>query len=270
MMIIYSRAKINLGLQVVRKRNDGFHDLKTVFYPVNLRDQIEIEPSESFQYKDIGLTVDCPIEKNLVYRTYKLLSDKYTLPSSISVSMDKRIPFGAGLGGGSSNAARTLLALNELFSLNISDADLHQHALELGSDCPFFIQSSPCIASGRGEILTPINLDLSDYHIVIVKPNETVSTAEAYRGIRAQEPEVNLHEIIQTPICQWHNTLKNDFEKHIFNLKPHIEQVKNKLYELGALYASMSGSGAAVYGIFKSHPSQIKTFFPSSYFIWNE
>ncbi|MFV0483495.1 MAG: 4-(cytidine 5'-diphospho)-2-C-methyl-D-erythritol kinase [Bacteroidales bacterium] len=270
-MIIYSRAKINLGLQVIKKRTDGFHELCTIFYPVKLSDRIEMTPSDTFSYKDEGLKVDCPIDNNLVYKAYRILSDKYEIPHSVSVTMEKFIPFGAGLGGGSSNASAVLRGMNDMFNLNIPDTELYDYALKLGSDCPFFILSKPCIARGRGELLSPIELDLSDYQFVIVKPPDAVSTAEAYGGVSPQEPPVSLQEIIKLPVDEWRDLLKNDFEKHVFKLKPNIEHAKKRLYELGALYSSMSGSGAAVYGIFKRTSSlDFGSYFPPSYFVWDE
>ncbi|MFV0345752.1 MAG: 4-(cytidine 5'-diphospho)-2-C-methyl-D-erythritol kinase [Bacteroidales bacterium] len=268
-MIIHSKAKINLGLQVIRKRTDGFHELRTVFYPINLCDTIEIKPSSSFSYKDIGLRIDCRVENNLIYKAYNILSEKYTFPQSVSVTMDKLIPFGAGLGGGSSNASSILQALNEMFELRLSKQQLYEYASQLGSDCPFFILSKACIATGRGELLTPIDFSLSGYYLTIVKSEDTVSTAEAYGGIRPAPRNTSLTDIIKLPIEQWKGVLKNDFEEHIFQAKPRIAEVKDKLYELGAIYASMSGSGAAVYGIFKTMQGNIRDEFPKSYFVWS-
>jgi 4-diphosphocytidyl-2-C-methyl-D-erythritol kinase len=286
MMVSFPNAKINLGLHILAKREDGFHDIETVFYPVMCCDVLEIIPDKksaeenslvSFQLSGIKIFGD--EKKNLCLRAYNLLSEKYSLPP-IQMYLHKIIPIGAGLGGGSTDATFTLMMLNKIFDLKIDDEKLESYAAFLGSDCSFFIRNKPMFASGRGEVLEDVNINLSartpsekKYFITIVKPEINVSTAEAYSMLRLtptspkERGTPSLKKIIQMPVEMWKENLVNDFEKNIFKKYPAIEGVKNKLYESGAVYASMSGSGSAVFGIFKEE-KKLSTEFPNAN-VWN-
>ena len=252
-MRIYPNAKINIGLSVTEKRTDGYHNLETVFYPVGLRDVLELNreegPKRVCYFENTGIAIDCPEDKNLVVRAYKLLASAYDLPA-VRINLFKTIPFGAGLGGGSSDAAYTLKALNEYFELRISEKGLENYASRLGSDCAFFIRNRPAFASGKGDVLEDMALELDEYEIVIVKPDCKVSTAEAYAGISPAKAVFNLRELNLLPLTAWRKQVKNDFETTVFAKYPAIRKVKEELYNRGALYASMTGSGAGVFGIF--------------------
>ncbi len=252
-MIVFPNAKINLGLNITEKRPDGYHNLETVFYPIPLEDALEVVPAETsdndFVLECYGIPTDCRPEDNLVVKAYRLLKKNYTLPS-IHIYMYKHIPSGAGMGGGSSDAAFMLKLLNEQFHLNISNEQLEQYAASLGADCAFFIQDQPVFAEGIGEIFTPIQLSLKGYKLMVVKPDIYVSTKEAFSLIHPQKPVLSIKEIIQQPIEHWRETLCNDFESSVFSIHPEIGEIKQQLYDAGALYASMSGSGSSVYAIF--------------------
>lgn len=252
-MKITANAKINIGLNVVGKRADGYHNLETIFYPVDMSDTIDIEvsPDAETHLINIGIAVDSNPQDNLIIKAYNLLKQDFDIPP-VSITLDKRIPFGAGLGGGSSDAANTLKALNQMFSLGLSDLELECYAVKLGADCPFFIKNKPVFATGIGNEFTPIDLDLSAYKIEIIKPNVNVSTAMAYKGVTPKPSTFNLLELPKLPIEQWNRVVKNDFEASVFPQFPEIEALKQDFYNRGALYASMSGSGSAVFGIFKN------------------
>ena len=257
-MVVFPNAKINIGLFVTRKRVDGFHDLETIFYPIGLSDVLEITEEPAVRgtciFKNTGIDIACPLEKNLVVRAYQLLANRYDLPA-VRVHLHKVIPFGAGLGGGSSDAAFTIKVLNEKYNLNITEKQQKEYASKLGADCAFFISNKPSYATGIGNILKDINLSLSNYYIYLIKPNIHISTAEAYSSIIPQKNEVSLQDIIlKTPIEEWKNYIFNDFEKSIFKQHQEIKELKETLYKQGALYASMSGSGSSVFGIFKHKP----------------
>lgn len=249
-MLRFPNAKINLGLHVCRKRDDGFHNIETIFYPLQLCDALEILPSgkEESSLELYGTSLP-PGGENLCMKAVNLLKQHYDFPA-VDMHLIKNIPAGAGLGGGSSDAAQTLLILNELFSLHISSADLETLASELGSDCAFFIRNKPLFASGRGNIFSPVELDLSNKYIRIEKPNIHISTPEAYSLITPIPDRPSLRNIIQKPITEWKDLLVNDFEKPIFEKHPTIRSLRDKMYEEGAVYAAMSGSGSAVFGIF--------------------
>ncbi|MFM2156184.1 MAG: hypothetical protein RL516_933 [Bacteroidota bacterium] len=237
---------------MVRKRTDGFHDIETIFYPVFWKDILEINEGikDDFDMEISGLTIHGDLHSNLIYKAWKLIKDDYNLPP-IQVHFHKILPMGAGLGGGSSDAAFMLKLLNSKFNLGISTEKLTKYAAQLGSDCPFFIESKPSLATGRGEKLTPISIDLSNYQIVIVMPQHiSVGTAEAYSWVTPQQPKLSISDIIQLPIEKWKNNLINDFEAPVIKHHPRIGEIKNELYSAGAHYSSMSGSGAAVFGIF--------------------
>lgn len=271
-MIVFPNAKINVGLFVTEKREDGFHNLETVFYPVGMSDILEInkaesgDPGECF-FKNSGITIDCPPEKNLVIKAYRLLAGKYQLPA-INIHLHKVIPFGAGLGGGSADAAFMLKALNQYFGLEIPDGELVCYAAQLGSDCAFFIKNSPAFASGKGEVLEDIALSLADYRMVFVKPDCGVSTAEAYAGIIPGKAAFDLRQLPQLPVMDWRDKVINDFEKTVFTKYPEIEDVKRQLYANGAVYASMTGSGSAVFGLFDR--KNIPAFSFPGCFVWQE
>ncbi len=266
-MVVFPNAKINLGLNVVKKRDDGFHDLETVFYPISLCDVLEIVKSDDFDFQTTGITIDAPWNENIAVKAYNLLKSEFNLPP-VNIHLHKVIPFGAGLGGGSSDAAFMIKALNQLFQLNIEDEEMETFASFLGSDCAFFIKNKPAIAFGKGNLLSPIPLNLSNYTIVVVKPAFSVNTATAYQNIKPQESTFHLTEIANIPVEKWEIILKNDFEQPVFKQHPQIGKIKNKLYEKGAVYSAMSGSGSAVFGIFSHSPINIEKSFPESCFIY--
>ncbi len=266
-MICFPNAKINIGLNVVEKRTDGYHNLETIFYPVKLSDALEIVKSEKTEFTTSGIPIDGDTENNLVVRAFRLLQADYNL-SPVIIHLHKLIPFGAGLGGGSSDAAFALKILNRIFDLNLSTSELEKYASRIGADCPFFVQNKPTFAFGIGDQFKEINLDLSAYEIVIVKPPYSVSTAEAYRNIKPLKADFDLTSITRLPIDEWKNEVRNDFETSVFPSFPGIKKIKKKLYEAGAVYASMSGSGSAVFGIFRYLPVDLAAFLPRQLFIY--
>jgi 4-diphosphocytidyl-2-C-methyl-D-erythritol kinase len=251
-MVVFANAKINLGLYVTEKRPDGFHNIESLFLPISLADVLEARP-RSDQHFDItidGIPVDGNTSKNLCTKAYELLQQDFGL-SGVDVFLLKNIPLGAGLGGGSSDGAFMLKLLNELFKLNLSTSELRNYASQLGSDCPFFIENVSAFVSGRGEQMEPVDLNLSGKKLVIVHPGIHVSTAEAYALIQPKPSPIQLNNLTSLPLSSWRHEVSNDFEVHIARLFPVIQQIKNDLYDAGAVYASMSGSGSAVYGIFE-------------------
>jgi len=256
-MIVFPNAKINIGLHVVAKRPDGYHNLETVFYPVKLSDALEMAESREPKLTTSGIEVDGPPENNLVLKAWQLLSNDFDLPP-VHFHLHKNIPFGAGLGGGSADAAFTLKMLNDYFLLHLKNEELKRYAAQLGADCPFFIENKPAFATGAGDELQTIDLDLSEYKIVILKPGISVSTPEAYKNIQPKSPDFTLAHLPQLPLDEWKDTVINDFEKSVFPKYPEIKHLKEKLYELGAVYAAMSGSGSAVYGIFTKVSNELK------------
>jgi len=264
-MICFPNAKINLGLHVTTKRSDGFHDLETIFYPIDLKDALEFVESKELIFQNTGLPIDAPLEQNLVVKAWKLLHETYNIPP-VSIHLHKVIPFGAGLGGGSADAAFMLNALNEYFKLNIPILKLQEYATQLGSDCAFFITNRPAFASGRGEILEEITVSLQGLQLIIVNPGIHVPTKEAFAAITPKQPLHSLREVIQRPIYSWKDELYNDFEQSIFPQHPAIAAIKVTLYKQGALYAAMTGSGSSVYGIFEQS-IHVKELF-SSNFCW--
>ena len=249
-MLRFANAKINIGLHITEKRSDGYHNLETVFYPVKIYDAVEIIPSEevALHIWNSDLIAD---DNNLCLRAYNLLSSIYDLPP-VTIHLLKNIPMGAGLGGGSADATAVLLLLNEQFSLQIPSEELKQLAAQLGADCPFFVENKGMYAEGIGTELEEIALDLSSYQIVLVKPDIHISTAEAYSQVLPKPSELDLRQALNLPIQEWKYTIKNDFEFSLFEKYPLIGDIRNKMYELGAIYASMSGSGSSVYGIFET------------------
>ncbi|MFV0554937.1 MAG: 4-(cytidine 5'-diphospho)-2-C-methyl-D-erythritol kinase, partial [Mangrovibacterium sp.] len=256
------------GLLVTAKRADNYHNIETIFYPVGMQDVLEFVVSDEFQFTLSGIPIEHDIDDNIVVKAYRLLQAGYDLPP-LHIHLHKNIPSGAGLGGGSADAAFMLTSLNEHFKLNISKEKLHNYALQLGSDCPFFIDPVPSEAKGRGELLTPIELNLEGYHLVVVKPPVHVSTALAYRHMLPKEPETPLADLIKLPVEEWQGKITNQFEDFVFDELPEVAEIKAKLYELGASFALMSGSGSAVYGLFKEKVS-VEAVFPEKYCVWEQ
>lgn len=258
-MKLFPNAKINLGLNIVNKRSDGYHDIETIFYPVHfMTDELVIEKVDSSAgseavFYNSGLDVGGAPDDNLVVRAFRSIQKDFDLPE-VSLSLLKRIPFGAGLGGGSADAAFTLKAVNTLFGLDLSDDDLEVYASRIGADCPFFIKNKPVFASGTGNVFTPVGLSLEGYYLVLVKPDIHVSTPAAYSMVKPAKPEVSLMECVKMPVSAWKNYIVNDFEKPVFEKYPEIGMIKDTLYDQGAVYASMSGSGSSVFGLFDSAP----------------
>jgi 4-diphosphocytidyl-2-C-methyl-D-erythritol kinase len=251
-MVVTPNAKINIGLDIVSRRADGYHDIVTVFVPVPWCDIIEVDTADgaSDELVVLGRGVDCPPEKNLVMKACRALRNSIDFPP-VKIQLTKIIPDGAGLGGGSSDAAFTVMAINELYNLNLSAEEMAQVLSGVGSDCPFFVYNRPMLATGTGTTMTQIDLDLHGKYIVLVKPaNSAVSTAQAYAGVTPKEPQQQLEELIKLPIAQWQGQVKNDFEPSVFAKAPAIAEAKAKMMQLGAIYAAMSGSGASVFGIF--------------------
>lgn len=255
-MILFPNAKINIGLNVLSRRSDGYHNLETVFYPIPLHDSLEVVEAPELTFSSSGIVIPGHANENLCLKAYDLLNKDFGLPP-LSIHLHKQIPIGAGLGGGSSDAAFFIKLLNEKFGLGLETAKMEDYARKLGADCAFFISNKPVFAGGKGDEFTEIGLDLSAYKIVLVMPPVHVSTGEAYRGVKPQLPETPLIELIGMPVSQWKGKIRNDFEESIFKTHSLIRGVKADLYKSGALYAAMSGSGSAVYGIFDSAPDQL-------------
>jgi len=267
-VIVFPNCKINLGLQILDKREDGFHNLETVFYPVPFRDALEIIPNNNAEteFTGTGLTVDGKAADNLCIKAYHLLKKDFPQLPAVKIHLHKTIPMGAGLGGGSADAAFMLNLLNSKFKLNLSTLQLLNYALQLGSDCPFFIINKPCYATGRGEILEEIPVDLSAYKVVLINPGIHINTGWAFSNIIPAPSKKSIKEIIQQPIKSWKDELINDFEKPVFTAHPQIKEVKETLYNQGAIYAAMSGSGSTVFGIFET-AFDTKPFGDKNYFI---
>jgi 4-diphosphocytidyl-2-C-methyl-D-erythritol kinase len=248
-VILFPYAKINIGLQVIAKRPDGFHHINTLFYPLPFCDVLELAPAEETALHLTGLPVEGSADDNLCIKAYRILQKYYKLPP-VTIRLHKIIPTGSGLGGGSSDASHTLLALNKLFSLQCPEQQLMDYAARLGSDCSFFIQPKPALAEGRGEILHPMEICLPGYYVLLVKPPIQVSTAEAYANIIPQQPAQPLQTLVNLPVTEWRGRVCNDFEAGVFARHPELAVIKNALYDKGAIYAAMSGSGATVFGLF--------------------
>ena len=255
-MITFPNAKINLGLNIVEKRPDGYHNLETIFYPINLQDALEVTRRENndkeYTLHISGSSLEGEPEDNLVVKAYKLLKKDYPGLLPVDIHMYKHIPAGAGLGGGSSDAACMIKLLNDNFSLGLSTERMEEYAVKLGADCSFFIRNKPVFATGIGNLFEPVELSLKGYHIILIKPDIFVSTRDAFAEIKPVRPAVSLKEIVKQPMETWKNSMKNDFEDSVFKKFPEIAAIKDELYDLGAVYAAMSGSGSSVYGIFKA------------------
>jgi 4-diphosphocytidyl-2-C-methyl-D-erythritol kinase len=266
-MLEFVNAKINIGLFVTERRADGYHNLSTIFYPIGLYsglpdspdsfgDILEINLSDKTDFKQSGHRLDCPKEKNLVWRAVQAYSEaiqRYGKSAKdVQISLYKSLPDGAGMGGGSADASFTLKILNKLNGDILDDTELISIARSIGADCPFFLLNKPVYAEGIGDVFTPISLNLNGHYLLIIKPEESMSTREAFSMVKPHQPDINLIEMIQMPIGEWHKYIKNDFENSFFHLHPHLVKLKDELYKTGALYASMSGSGSAFYGIYPS------------------
>ena len=264
-MVVFPNAKINIGLNIVEKRPDGYHNIESIFYPIPIKDILEIVESESgaTTLHTSGISIDGDPNDNLIMKAYRILSEEFALPP-VDIYLEKRIPFGAGLGGGSSDAAFTLKTLNELFDLRINTKGLESYAAKLGADCAFFIQNKPTYAEGIGNLFSEANVCLSKKFIVLIKPDIHVSTKEAYAMIRPRRTKTTVCELIQNPIENWRKLITNDFETSVFPIHPRIKWIKEKLYDFGAIYASMSGSGSSVYGIFDKE-IDLTTDFPDMF-----
>ena len=271
-MITFPVAKINLGLNVVEKRADGYHNLQTVFYPVPIMDALEIVPmSDGFpsdvdcDLKVTNITIEGDEQRNLVVRAYQLLKADFPDLPRVHAHLWKGIPTQAGMGGGSSDCGYMIRLLNETFDMGLSSEQMQQYAARLGADCAFFIESRACYAEGIGERLQPIDLDLSGWHIGVVRPDIPVPTKEAFSRIHPHYPALNCREAVMQPVETWRDTLTNDFEESVFALHPEIGAVKEQLYKMGATYAAMSGSGSALFGLFKDEPDALRQTFPDMF-----
>jgi 4-diphosphocytidyl-2-C-methyl-D-erythritol kinase len=268
-VIIFPNCKINLGLHITGKRNDGYHDLETVFYPIPFNDGLEIIRNNDSDHTGLtlsGLPIESTTNDNICYKAYSLLKKDYPTLPSLKIHLHKVIPTGAGLGGGSADGAFTLRLINKKFNLGLSDEQLIDYALQLGSDCPFFITNKPAYATGRGEKLEPVKLDLSNYSIVLINPGIHINTGWAFSRITASTRNDELKKIIALTPTQWKELLYNDFEVPVFKEYPVIKELKELLYNKGAVYASMTGSGSTVFGLFEK-PATPQFDLPSHYFM---
>ena len=270
-MITFPNAKINLGLNIVEKRPDGYHNLETIFYPIPLQDALEITPWEGGERKyklaQSGIQIAGDDEHNLVVKAYKLLDSLYNLPP-IEINLLKHIPSGAGLGGGSADAAFMLCMLNQHFQLNIPNEQLEVYATQLGADCAFFVENKPTFAEGIGNIFSPIELSLKGYKLLLVKPDIFVSTRDAFAQIKPKRPTISLKEVAKMPVEAWKTYMVNDFEESVFPQFPAIADIKALLYDMGAIYASMSGSGSSVFALFKGDDTLPKVDFGEGAFVF--
>lgn len=269
-MICFPNAKINIGLRVMERQPDGYHHIETIFYPVGLSDILEFVEDTTVnsgicRLKITGLPIPLPFEDNLVMKAYKLMNRNKKLPG-IQAHLHKIIPMGSGLGGGSSDAAFMLKSLDEAYKSGLSPGEMANIAANIGSDCPFFLRNTPLYAFGRGEIFKEINLDLSGFYLVMVLPGIHVSTPEAYASVSPEKPEQSLYDLIRLPMKTWKDNIINDFETNIFKRFPELGMIKEELYRLGAVFASMSGSGSAVYGLFLNPPQKMGSI--EQYFYW--
>jgi len=255
-MICFPNAKINIGLNIVKKRNDGYHDIESVMYPLTdiAFDALEIIESKETEIILSGIDVPGNTQDNLCLKAYHLISKDYTLPS-IQIHLHKAVPIGAGLGGGSSDAAFFIQLLNKKFSLNISWGEMHHYAKQLGSDCSFFVSNQPAFVKGKGDEFDFIKVNLSSYYILLVYPPIHINTGKAYSGVIPKKPQRSLKkDLLNASIYEWKRYIHNDFEDSVFKEYPELEKIKNDLYSIGAIYSSMSGSGSTIYGIFKNLP----------------
>lgn len=266
-MVVFPTCKINLGLRITEKRPDGFHNLQSCFYPVKWGDMLEVIPADTCAFSSSGLAIPGASASNLCVQAYGLLKADFDLPP-VQMHLHKVVPIGAGLGGGSADAAFTLKLLNERFALGLSVSQLEEYARKLGSDCAFFIQNRPLYCLEKGDVFEEISVDLSGYYILLVYPNLVISTAEAYAAVRPHQPETSLLSQLYQAIDSWRSIVNNDFEDSLFPAYPILAQIKQQLYDAGAVYASMSGSGSTLYGIFET-PVVVPNQF-QNYSVWQE
>lgn len=253
-MILFPPAKVNLGLYITRKREDGYHDIESVMYPLPLTDVLEILPSERFIFRSSGLVIEGSEEDNLCVKAFRLMQERHNV-GNVMIHLQKNIPMGAGLGGGSADAAYVLTGINMIFELGLDDTTLERYASELGSDCAFFVRSVPQLAKGRGEILTPINLSLQGKYIKVLNPGIHVSTKLAYSNVVLSDRTYDWNDLTLEKLSEWKEDLRNDFEKTVFVEFPELVRIKRNLYDEGAVYACMSGSGSTMIGIFDTEPN---------------
>ena len=267
-MVSFPNCKINLGLRVTGKRADGYHDIETVFYPLPIQDALEIitATGQETRFSQSGKSIPGPSTDNLCLKAYQLVKEDFPDLPPVWIHLHKAIPAGAGLGGGSADASFTLMALNKKYQLELNEKKLSDYAIAIGSDCPFFLKNQPALGSGRGEKLVPVDLDLSAYRFVIVNPGIHISTAWAFSQIKPAIPADSLSDIIRKPVSEWRDKLVNDFEKVVEDKHPEIKSIREALYNQGALYAAMSGSGSTVYGIFEKG-ADLKPAFPDHYYV---
>lgn len=271
-MVVFPNCKINIGLNITGKRPDGFHNLQTVFYPLAIKDALEIieenDSQQAVKFTFSGLIIEGKESENICIKAYRLLKQDFPGIPSIKIHLHKAIPMGAGLGGGSADGAFTLQLINNKFSLGLSQNNLLSYALQLGSDCPFFILNEPCFATGRGEQLQPISLDLSSYKFAVINPGIYINTGEAFSEMEKHFKNPAFEEFIKKPVEDWKNLVSNDFEASAFKHHPEIGEAKEQLYAAGAIYASMSGSGSTVYGIFKKEQQPVFNLPAHYFFCW--
>lgn len=266
-MVSFPNVKINLGLNIVEKRYDGYHNIESVFYPIQYNDILEILKSDKFEFINTGIKIDCSIEQNLCYKAWKLIDNEYNI-GPVKIILHKNVPYGSGLGAGSSDAAFTIMLLNNLFNLKLSEEEQIKTASKLGADCAFFIKNKPILAIEKGDIFRNIEISLKDYYIVLCLPNISVKTAEAYSNCIPRKPDISIPEILKMDIHCWKNYLKNDFEDTVFVKYPKLKKIKEELYNNGSIIALMSGSGSVVYGIFDDEPKNLKLNFECDYKIF--
>jgi 4-diphosphocytidyl-2-C-methyl-D-erythritol kinase len=265
-MIVFPNAKINLGLNIIARREDGFHDLESVFYPVGWADVLEVLPHSALSFQSSGIAIPGEPTENICLKAFHLLQKDHNIPP-VQVYLHKIIPIGAGLGGGSSDGAFMLKALNALFELQLTTLQLQNYARQLGSDCAFFIENQPAFCFGKGDETADINLSLKGKFVVLVYPDLHISTAEAYRQIQPKIPETGIKKLLQKNIATWKTALQNDFETSLFPVYAVLAEIKTQLYAAGALYAAMSGSGSTVFGIFKEE-KDLTSLFPAHFRLW--
>ncbi len=264
-MLTFPNAKINIGLQIIQKRADGFHDIASCFYPVGWTDVLEVVEAPTFGFSSSGIAIPGDASTNLCVKAYNLLKADFDLPP-VAMYLLKNVPIGAGMGGGSADAAFALKLLNDKFDLKISTENLENYARKLGSDCAFFVQNKPMYCFDKGDQFADIEIDIKGKHLVLVYPNLHISTAEAYAGVKPQKPKTDLREALKLPITDWKNCVENDFETALFEKYPVLPKIKNQLYEQGAGYASMTGSGSTLFGIFESEPTLSNNY--GDYAVW--
>lgn len=255
-MLSFSNCKINIGLNIISKREDGYHNIDSLFYPIKLCDIVEVLHSTKFEIINLGLKIDCSETENLCYKAYSIMKKNYNI-DPIKIILYKKVPFGSGLGAGSANAAYTIKLINEMKNLNISIEEMKNIASSIGSDCSFFIENKASIVSGKGDILQEINLNLNEYKIVIALPKIKINTKKAYLAVTPYKQEISLKEKFKKPINEWKNYISNDFESYAFSIFPELQKIKEKFYEKGAIYSQMSGSGSSIFAIFEEIPNNI-------------